>query len=195
MRLAVSAGGGAPENLAYVQTLLGKLEIDRGNYAAARSAYREALAASPGFLAARAGLARVDAAGGRLGAAIDRYRAVVEEMPLPEYVTGLGEAELAAGRDAAAARDLGLVAVEARLLRSAGVNVDLELALYEADHGSAARAVEYGRAAWRRAPSVRSADARTSAGLEYAFTRMAGPSRSRNVGCVMGSECEPSCHS
>src|SRR3954452_8660859 len=45
MRLAVSAGGGAPENLAYVQSLLGKLEIDRGNYTAARYAYREALAA------------------------------------------------------------------------------------------------------------------------------------------------------
>jgi tetratricopeptide (TPR) repeat protein len=159
MQLAVSAGGGAPENLAYVDSLLGKLQIDRGDYRAAEHSYREALAAVPGFLAARAGLARIDAAHGRLEAAIDRYRSVVEEMPLPEYVTGLGEAELAAGRNAAAARDLGLIAVEARLLRAAGVNVDVELALYEADHGSPARAVALGRAAWRRAPSVRSADA------------------------------------
>jgi hypothetical protein len=31
--------------------------------------------------------------------------------------------------------------------------------LFEADHGSPARAVELGRALWERAPSVRSADA------------------------------------
>jgi tetratricopeptide (TPR) repeat protein len=159
MRLAVSAGGGSPENLAYVDSLLGKLEIDRGRYAAARQAYREALAADPGYPPASAGLARVAAARGNLDLAINRYREVVDRLPLPEYVTGLGEAEIAAGREAAARRDLALVGVEARLLRSAGVNVDAELAVYEADHGDPVRAVALGRSAWRRAASVRSADA------------------------------------
>jgi tetratricopeptide (TPR) repeat protein len=159
MRLAVSAGGGSPENLAYVDSLLGKLEIDRGRYAAARQAYREALAADPAYPPASAGLARVDAAAGHLDLAIERYREVVDRLPLPEYVIGLGEAEIAAGREAAARRDLALVGVEARLLRSAGVNVDAELAVHEADHGDPAKAVALGRSAWRRAPSVRSADA------------------------------------
>ncbi|MFL5871719.1 MAG: tetratricopeptide repeat protein [Solirubrobacterales bacterium] len=159
MRLAVSAGGGSPENLAYVDSLLGKLEIDRGRYGAAGHAYREALAADPGFPAATAGLARVAAAAGHLDLAIARYRDVVDRLPLPEYVIGLGETEIAAGRESSARRDLALVGVEARLLRSAGVNVDAELAVYEADHGNPARAVALGRSAWRRAPSVRSADA------------------------------------
>ena len=159
MRLAVSAGGGSPEELAYVDSLLGKLEMDRGQYGAARAAYREALAAVPGHPAASAGLARVAAARGDLELAIERYREVVERLPLPEYVIALAEAEQAAGRGAAARRDLGLVAVETRLLRSAGVDVDAELAIFEADHGDPARAVALGRAAWRRAPSVRSADA------------------------------------
>jgi tetratricopeptide (TPR) repeat protein len=159
MRLAVSAGGGSPENLAYVDSLLGKLEIDRGDYAAARQAYREALAADPAYPPASAGLARVAAAQGHLNQAIERYREVVDRLPLPEYVIGLGEAEIAAGREAAARRDLALVGVEAGLLRSAGVNVDAELAIYEADHGAPAKAVALGRSAWRRAPSVRSADA------------------------------------
>jgi tetratricopeptide (TPR) repeat protein len=159
MRLAVSAGGGSPEDLAYVDSLLGKLEMDRGHYGAARAAYREALAAVPGHPAASAGLARVAAARGDLELAIERYREVVERLPLPEYVIALAEAELAAGRGAAARRDLGLVAVETRLLRSAGVDVDAELAIFEADHGDPARAVALGRDAWRRAPSVRSADA------------------------------------
>ena len=40
MRLAVEAGGQAPENVAYVQTLLGTLEVNRGHVVAARRAYR-----------------------------------------------------------------------------------------------------------------------------------------------------------
>ena len=36
MRLAVSAGGATPENLAYVQTLLGQLEFDGGHLAPGR---------------------------------------------------------------------------------------------------------------------------------------------------------------
>ena len=158
MRLAVSSAAGG-ESLAYVQTLTGGLELTRGNPAAAEGAYRAALAASPGYAPALAGLARVDAARGDLGAAIDGYREVVERLPLPEYAIALAEAELAAGRDPAAARDLALVQVEARLLQDSGVNVDVELALFEADHGDPARAVERARAAWRAAPGVRSADA------------------------------------
>ena len=83
MGLAVSAGAGSPESLAYVESLLGKLEIDRGNYGAAEHAYREALAADPGFPAAGAGLARAEAAQGRLGAAIERYRSVVDAPAAP----------------------------------------------------------------------------------------------------------------
>ena len=64
MRLAVSAGGGTRRERGYVQALLGKLEFDRGDYAGAEGAYREALARDPGFPAAAAGLARVEAARG-----------------------------------------------------------------------------------------------------------------------------------
>lgn len=156
--LATSAGGGS-EAHAYVQTLLGGLAVDRGDYRAAELEYRRALAIDPGYVPARAGLARADAARGELDGAIAGYRAVVERLPLTEHAIALAEAELAAGRKAAAARDLALVEVQSRLLRSAGVDVDLELALFEADHGDPGRAVALGREAWRRAPSVRSADA------------------------------------
>jgi tetratricopeptide (TPR) repeat protein len=158
MRLAV-AGGGGGESLAYVQALLGGLELDRGRIGAAELAFRRALAADPGHPAALAGLARVEAARGRFGAAIARLRGVVERLPLPEYAIALAETELAAGRRAAAQRDLGLVGVERRLYESAGVDVGVELALFEADHGNPAQAVRLGRHAWRNAPSVRSADA------------------------------------
>jgi tetratricopeptide (TPR) repeat protein len=170
MRLAVSAGGDAPENLAYVQTLLGNLHFERGKLGSASAAYRLALARFPGYVPAEAGLARVEAAGGLLGAAIRRYRSVVARLPLPEHVIALGEAELAAGRMAAARRDFALVAVEQRLLQRNGVNTDTELAIFEAYHGDASQAVTLGRRAWANAPSVRSADA-----LGWALTRAGRP--------------------
>jgi tetratricopeptide (TPR) repeat protein len=159
MRLAVAAGGGSAESIAYVTTLLGNLDFDRGRYSVAEGRYRSALAANSDYAPALAGLARVDAAQGALMSAIERYRQVVERLPLPEYAIALAEAEEAAGLKAAAKRDYQLVAAQARLLRSAGVSTDVELAVFEADHGDAARAVELGRRAWRSAPGVRSADA------------------------------------
>ena len=170
MQDAVAAGGDEPENVAYVQSLLGDLQFQRGDLAAARLAYGRAAYEFPGYAPANAGLARVDAARGRLGPAIARLRGVVERLPLPQYVIALGEDELAAGRGAAAKRDLALVGVERRLLQAAGVNTDAEIALFEADHGSPQRAVTLARRAYAAAPSVRSADA-----LGWALTAAGHP--------------------
>jgi tetratricopeptide (TPR) repeat protein len=176
MRLAVSAGGGTPENVSYVQALVGKLQFDRGDYAAAERAYRAALETDPRFPAAQAGLARVEAGRGDFDAAIARYRELVQRLPLPEYVIGLGETEQAAGEVAAARRDYQLVGVETRLLRANGVNTDAELAVFQADHGSPMQAVDLAARAWAAAPSVRSADAYSwalsSAGRDREALRM-----------------------
>jgi hypothetical protein len=150
-----------------VSTLLGELERQLGHPRAARLAYRRALAAVPGSPAAEQGLARLD---GDTPGSLARRRAIVERLPLPEYVIGLGEAELAAGGIRQGTRDLQLLRAEERLLRAAGVNTDTELAVFEADHGSPARAVRLARRAWAQAPSVRSADA-----LEWALTRSGDP--------------------
>jgi tetratricopeptide (TPR) repeat protein len=166
MRLAVSAGGPALENRAYVTALLGELERQRGDERAARRAFAAAVAAVPGHPGGTLGLARLDAAAGDLGGAIARLRPVAERLPLPEYVIALGEAELAAGRGADGRRDLGLVGAEEKLLRAAGVDTDAELAVYEADHGDPKRALALARRAWADAPSGRSADA-----LGWALTR------------------------
>jgi len=171
MERAAAAGGPARENVAYVQSLLGALELARGRPAAARRAYDFALAAMPDYAPAAAGRARLAAATGDLRGAIARWRRVVTRLPLPEYVIALGETELAAGRRAAARRDLELVNAQQALLAGAGVNTDVELALFEADHGDPQRGLTLARAAWAAAPSVRSADA-----LGWALHR-AGKSR------------------
>src|SRR5207302_8498839 len=73
---------------------------------------------------------------------------------------------------AQARRDLALVRVEERLLQANGVNTDVDLALFEANHGSPARGAVLGRRAWAQAPSVRSADA-----LGWALTRDGHPAQ------------------
>jgi tetratricopeptide (TPR) repeat protein len=170
IRAAISAGGDVAENGAYVQTLLGNLELQRGHVRSAELAYRAALARFAGYVPAQAGLARIDATRGDLGGGVRRYRAVVARLPLPEYVVGLGETELAAGRTAAARRDLALVGAEEKLLKSAGVDTDVDLAVFEASHGSPTRAVGLARRAQAAAPSVRSSDA-----LGWALTRAGRP--------------------
>ncbi|HKE78927.1 MAG TPA: tetratricopeptide repeat protein [Solirubrobacteraceae bacterium] len=159
MQDAVSAGGAVPENDAYVRSLVGGLQLQRGRVGAAERAYRGALQAVPGYPAAEAGLAQTDVARGRFAPAIARLSRVIERLPLPAYVIALGEAQAAAGRRAAARQTFDLVRVEVMLQQRAGVNADVELALFEADHGSPRRAVDLGRRAWAAAPSVRSADA------------------------------------
>ena len=172
MARAVSAGGEAPENVAYVQTLLGTLDFAVGVVADARAAYDQALTRFPSYVPASAGLAQLEAVSGHDGPAITRYRDAVARLPLPQYVVGLGETEVAAGRPADARRDLALVRVEERLLQANGVNTDVDLALFEANHGSPARGVLLGRRAWAQAPSVRSADA-----LGWALTRAGHPAQ------------------
>jgi tetratricopeptide (TPR) repeat protein len=160
MQLAVDAGGPAAENGAYVLTLLGELQRRRGPRGAARRAFGPALAMVPGHPGATAGLARLE----RPAAAIRGLRPLVDRLPLPEYVIALGEAELATGRDAS--ETFALVGAEQQLLRSAGVDTDVELSLFEADHGDPQRAVALARRGYAAAPSTRAADA-----LGWALTR------------------------
>jgi tetratricopeptide (TPR) repeat protein len=176
MRLAASAAGGAPENVAFVQALLGNLELARGRHAAARRAYALALERFPGYVPAEVGRARLAAADGKVESAIDAYKVVVARLPLPEYVIALGEAELAAGRAADARRHFDLVRAEQRLLAANGVNTDVELALFESDHGNPRRGLRLARRAWTSAPGVRSADA-----LGWALTRAGRPAAGLRV--------------
>jgi tetratricopeptide (TPR) repeat protein len=74
-------------------------------------------------------------------------------------VIALGELYERAGDAAAAERSFDLVRAEETLLRTNGVNLDLEHALFEADHGDARVALRSARAEWERRRSVHVADA------------------------------------
>jgi tetratricopeptide (TPR) repeat protein len=170
MALAASAGGEAAEQVAYVQTLTGDLQLDRGATQAATAAYRLALARLPGYVDARFGLARAQVRDGDLTAARRRLAGVVADRPDADHLALLAEVELRLGRQAEARSLLSRArATEAAALR-AGAKPDAGAVLLEADHGSPARAVRLGRRMWRAAPSVTSADA-----LGWALTRAGNP--------------------
>jgi tetratricopeptide (TPR) repeat protein len=169
MRLAASAGGEAPENYAYVQTLLGTLELHRGHVDAAERAYRSALARYPAFRPARTGLARTAAAKGDLDLAIRRYEAAVTQGADPADLTALGELELAAGRNDAARVHIAKAVRGEREVVATGAP-DADTVLLEANHGRPQAAVRLGRRVGAALPSVRSADA-----LGWALTRSGRP--------------------
>jgi len=159
MQLAVSAGGETSENSAWVRVQLGNLFFAKGDLDGAERAYQATLAFVPDYVYAQAGLARVRAAQGRSGEAIDRYNKAIARMPLPEFVIGLGELQEANGKIADAAKQYELVRAMQQLFKASGVDTDLELALFDADHGQdPAATAALARAAYQRRPSVKAAD-------------------------------------
>ena len=148
------------EDRAWVENQLGDLAFNSGDLGTAEDHYTRAQGLDPSFVPARAGLAKVDAARGHLEAATRAYRDVVTVYPLPEYVIALIDLETVTGHRADAARQTGLLHVEERLFRANGVNMDLEVALFDADHGTdLAEGLTAARAEWGRRQSIAVADA------------------------------------
>jgi tetratricopeptide (TPR) repeat protein len=135
MEQAVTAGSGYAENVAWVRVQLGNLRFDGGDVTGAATEYAAALAALPSYAPALAGHGRVAAAAGDLDRAAELYAQAVRTIPLPEYVVGYGDVLSAAGRQDDAAAEYALVAAIQQLYAANGVDTDLELALYTADHG------------------------------------------------------------
>ncbi|MEO8475585.1 MAG: tetratricopeptide repeat protein [Actinomycetota bacterium] len=151
------AGTRADEAWASFQ--LGELWWNSGRVARAAQAYRFGVQADPDYVPNLAGLAKIAWARGDLDAAIAGYEEVVRRFPSPEHVTALGDLYALVGQEDAAQRQYDLVRAEADLFRAAGVDTDLELALFDADHGSPRTALRAARAEWDRRHSIHVADA------------------------------------
>jgi len=158
MTQAAIAGSGAPSDLAYIETLLGDLHLGAGALADAEGAYRRALGRVDAP-AAEVGLARVAAARGDLPAAAAQLEEATARLPQPAWLALLGDVQAALGRPAEAAAQYALVREIEGLNRASGVDVDLELARFEADHArdpgaDAEAAVAMARAALAARPTV-----------------------------------------
>jgi tetratricopeptide (TPR) repeat protein len=132
--VAVRGTGPTGESAAWTQAQLGDLLFHTGDLTGAEAAYRDALAALPGYHRALAGTGRVRAAQGRYAEAVERYRQALDVVPLPEYAAALGDVYTRMGRPADARRQYALVEYIGRLSALNRTVYNRELALYYADH-------------------------------------------------------------
>ena len=161
MQRAVQAGGPNVENTNWTRVQLGHLYFNSGKLAEAEAQYNQALASYPGYIHAIAGLARVHAARGEYDEAIKLYADATNRMPLPEYVIALGDVYAASGRSQEAQQQYDLVRVMERLYAANGVDTDLELALFEANHGQGQQideALTLARRALQKRPTIYAKD-------------------------------------
>jgi tetratricopeptide (TPR) repeat protein len=148
MQQAVAAGGSAFDT-ATVTAFLGDLYWNSGRVDDAAGQYERAATLAPGLAGAEIGLARVEAARGDRDDAVERLQQLVDRYPTPAATTLLGDLT----------GDHGLVRTTYTLQESAGGVVDLEAALFEADHGDPAVALRRAQAAYDARQTIYTADA------------------------------------
>lgn len=159
MHSAVQTALRGSESWAWTLTHLGHLYFNRGDLAQAAAIYAQVLAEKTDYPYALSGKARVEAAQGNLTGAIALYRQITERLPLPEFIIALGELYEATGQPEAARQQYALVDVIQQLNAAAGMNVDLEMALFTASHGTdPVAAVAQARAAYAERPTLYGAD-------------------------------------
>ena len=160
MTLALDAAGGAPEPTAWTHVELAKLELGSGRVHRASRHVGAALTIFPGYVLALEQRARIEAARGRFRAAVATAERAATAVPLPQLVALHGELLDRQGRKAEARRQRAVVAAIDRLLETNGIGVDLESAVFRADHRVApAETVRVARRARAKRPSIHGDDA------------------------------------
>ncbi|MFF9285934.1 tetratricopeptide repeat protein [Streptomyces griseosporeus] len=155
---AAAAAGAPAERAAYLQGA-GELAWERGDLQDALRHFRAAARIDPDLRAAQAGQARVLAALGRSSEALSAYRVALTRQPEPQYALELGELYESLGLRDAARVEYDLLRALVRQHAAGGVDGNLTLGRFEADHGDPAAAVRLLRAEWRRQPGIEVADA------------------------------------
>jgi tetratricopeptide (TPR) repeat protein len=155
MKLAVDAADGQGEAAAWTHVQLGLIYLSVGRFATAATEDRQALWIFPDYAYALDALARAEAGLGHYRTAIGFEQQAVNRIPLPQYVSTLGDLFGATGNRQLADRQYELIGVIQRLLVANGVKTDLETALFNVDHGISLHAsLALARLAQRERPSI-----------------------------------------
>ncbi len=166
-----------PSDLAYCRYYLGELAWNAGDLHTAGSNYAAGLTQDPDYVPLLAGQAKVAAARGNTPLALQRYEQVVQRLPVPTHLIAYSDLLRSLGRGQQAREQDAVVRATQRLFEAQGVNVDLELAVFDADRDRPAQAVRAARGLWRNQHSIEAADAyawalhaagRDRQGLKYA---------------------------
>ena len=159
MEQAVGSGSSIQQDVVWGRVLLGNLHLMKGDIDGAAIEYKRAATLLPNDPNAEFGLARLAIARGDLPTAQSRLQEAIAQRPQPDYVIALGDVLSSEGRTQEAEQQYATVRAIQRLFVANGGDADIELALFDADHGvdpqgTFARAA----AAYQRRGSVYAAD-------------------------------------
>ena len=159
MQQAVDSGVPNSESTAWSRYQLATLYFNVGNLTQAENEFQQTLQNRPGYVYALAGLGKVRAAQGRSAEAIQLLTQASDKVPLPDFVITLGDLYQASGQTAQAQQQYKLVGVIEKLYQANGVDLDMESALFNADHSIDMPAtVALARKAFADRPSIQGAD-------------------------------------
>ena len=137
MKTAVTEGVEAQlpsENLAWLYYELGEYETQAGDSASAHAAYLTALNTHPGDFRALAALAKLRANNGRYAEAIELYQKAIAVVPMPIFISELGDLYARTGDQPNAQKQYALVEYIGLLGHINQVLHNRDLALFYADH-------------------------------------------------------------
>ncbi|WP_234543334.1 tetratricopeptide repeat protein [Streptomyces shenzhenensis] len=155
---AAAAARTPAEQAAYL-CQAGQLAWERGDRDDALRHFTAAVRLDPEQSAARAGQGRALAALGRTQDALTAYQGALVHRPAPQVALELAELYESLGMGRQAEAQYELMRTQVRRELEAGVDDDLVIGQYEADHGDAQEAVERLTAEWERQPGIEVADA------------------------------------
>ena len=159
MQAAVDSGVGGAESTAWTRTQLGNLYFNTGQLDQAELEYARTLEERPGYMYALAGLGRVRAAQGKTDEAIGLLSEAINVVPLPEFVITLGDLYQSNNQPELARQQYNLVGAIEQLYKANGVDMDVEIALFNADQDKDLEAnVQRARLAYTNRPSIHAAD-------------------------------------
>ena len=137
MKTAITEGVEAQlqsENLAWLYYELGEYEAQAGDATSADAAYLQALNIHPGDYRALAALGKLRANHGRYAEAIVLYQKAIAVVPMPLYISELGDLYAISGNQAEAEKQYALVKYIGLLGHINQVLHNRDLALFDADH-------------------------------------------------------------
>lgn len=155
---ALAVAQSAPD-ISFVLFHLGELAFGEGDYETAARHFADGLRRDPANVPLLAGQAKVSAARGDMIAAVRDYATVVERLPQPIYLVEYGELLDSLGRHEQAQAQFDVASAAAALFTAAGVQPDIEVALYDSDHGRITEALVIAQAHYETRRSVQVEDA------------------------------------
>lgn len=122
------------ENVAWAQFMLGELYFKTGNLKKADEQYKASLKSYDNYYYALAGMGKVRAEEKNYGEAIDLYKKAIGIIPLPLFVSSLGDVYKKTGKIEEAKKQYDLVEYIGLLSKINKIIYNRDLALFYADH-------------------------------------------------------------